>query len=134
MQQYDVVIWSSVSLGVLSALVAEADGRLPVQLGYEDTNPADVEAVMVIISTYTLTRLIGCEPVTVGTDESRPTAGYWRLGYVRRADQGKANLHQLLKTQERPLDAFLIWDKERKTYQAVIRRISVSDDDDEIPY
>lgn len=132
MKTYDVVIWSSVSSGVLSALVAEADGRLPVQLGYEDTNPADGQAVMVIVSTYTLTRLIGCEPVTVGDDEAQSTADYWRIGYVRRADPGKADLHQLLKTQERPFDAFLVWNQERKAYQTVIRRIS--DLEDEIPY
>lgn len=51
---------------------------------------------------------------------------------MRRADPGKAELHQLLKTQERPLDAFLIWNEERKAYQVVISRISASDD--EIPY
>ena len=62
-----------------------------MELGYEDTNPADGQAVRVMVSTYTLTRLIGCEPVTVGDDETQPTAGYGRIGMGAAAIRASPN-------------------------------------------
>lgn len=128
-QDHPAVIWSTVNAPVLRALCQAADG-LPVQLGLEPDNPVDPGAVMILLSSRTVQRLLDLTPVTVGDDDHLPQPTDWRLGYLRRDDPARLSLRQRLAEQEAPLDARL--QVEGATW--AVRVWAESDPDEEIPY
>jgi hypothetical protein len=101
---YQAVIWSGVEVRLLRALweITAEDGGIPVQLGYEPDNPADSQAVMITLNTWSLRRLLGADLARVPERTE-----YWRLGYISRAAPGRDELWQSLQARDDLLDARL---------------------------
>jgi hypothetical protein len=109
-QDYQAVIWSTVNLPLLQMLWRATceDGGIPVLLCYESDNPADRQAVMIALGSYTVQKLLDVEPVVVGDDNSTTHRGvHWRLGYIRRCDPQRDLLQQALAVRDTPLTARL---------------------------
>ena len=131
-QDYRAVIWSSVNLALLHALWQDTaeDGGIPVQLGYEPDNLVDSQAVMIVLSSYTVQKLLDVEPVTVGdADSIASRVVHWRLGYIRRSDPNRDTLQRGLTERDTPLAASLLVDG-----HAWRVRVYEESDPDEIPF
>lgn len=81
---YTAVIGSHVNTPVLQALCQAADG-IPVRLAVEPDDPADPPAIVILLSSRTLQRLLDITPVPVDGGQSPPLVR-WRLGYLSDAD------------------------------------------------
>lgn len=109
-QDYQAVIWSTVNLPLLQMLwqATAEDGGIPVLLCYEPDNPADSQAVMIVLSSYAVQKLLDVVPVIVGDDDGTAhRAVHWRLGYIRRGDPQRDLLQRALAEQDAPLTARL---------------------------
>jgi len=109
-RDYQAVVWSTVNLPLLQMLWRATceDGGIPVLLCYEPDNPADSQAVMIVLSSYTVQKLLDVEPVVVSDDDgAAPRKVYWRLGYIRCCDPQRNLLQQALAMRDTPLTARL---------------------------
>lgn len=108
---YRAVLWSEVNQPLLRALCEVEDGGIPVSLCYEPDNPADSQAVMIVLDSRTMRRMLGADYASVPADPTqREPASGWRLGYIRRADPGRDTIQQALTERDAPLPASLNWE------------------------
>ena len=108
---YQAVLWSEVNQPLLRALCEVEDGGIPVSLCYEPDNPADSQAVMIVLDSRTMRRMLGADYASVPADPTqREPASGWRLGYIRRADPGRDTIQQALTERDAPLPASLNWE------------------------
>ena len=108
---FQAVLWSETNQPLLRALGESTDGDgISVSLCYEPDNPADSKAVMIVLDSRTLRRAIGADFVSVpaGSTEREP-ASWWRLGYIRRDDPGRAALWTRIADRDTRLPAYLDW-------------------------
>ena len=108
---YRAVLWSEVNQPLLRALCEVEDGGIPVSLCYEPDNPADRQAVMIVLDSRTMRRMLGADhaPAPPGHPQREPASG-WRLGTIRRADPGWDTLQRTLTERDAPLPASLNWE------------------------
>ena len=106
------------------------DSGIPVLLYNESDNPADSQAVMIVLSSYAVRKLLDIEPVAVGDDDSTtPRKVHWQLGYIRRCDPNRDRLQQDLAKRDAPLTASLRLDGHDWWV-----RVYEEPDPDEIPF
>ena len=100
MARYSFIFFSDAHSEVICALVKQHD-CLPVLLAIEPSNPADGSAVAVVCA---LERFVvgGC---TMLREDGRVLGQ--RIGYVRRADDGKASLAAALANAPAPISGSL---------------------------
>lgn len=109
-RDYQAMVWSTVNLPLLQLLwqATAEDGGIAVLLYNEPGNPADHQAVMIVLGSYTVQKLLDVEPVVVGdNDGAAPRKVHWRLGYIRRCDPQRDLLQQALAVRDTPLTASL---------------------------
>jgi hypothetical protein len=131
---YKAVVWSSVDIRLISLVekITSLDGGIPVLLVNEIGNPWDSQAVIVAISTETVMGLLGVDRLSLLADGGNSTLreDYWRLGYIRRVDPGKAELWQSLQSRDTLLHGRLY----RDSIDWVVRVHEADPNDSEIPF
>jgi hypothetical protein len=108
---FQAVLWSETNQPLLRALGESTDGDgISVSLCCEPDNSADSKAVMIVLDSRTLRRMLGADFVSVPADanEQEP-ASWWRLGYIRRDAPGRDALWMRIAERDAPLSAYLDW-------------------------
>ena len=103
---YPVVIWSTVCLPILHALLEEADNALRVRIAPQPDNPRDAKAVAILLSAEEIMKRLDGRPVKVD-DPPAPVSGYSLIGYVSRRDPGKVELYDALLAHGIPIYGLL---------------------------
>ena len=108
---YRAVLWSEVNQPLLRALCEVEDGGIPVSLCYTPDDSADRQAVMIVLDSRTMRRMLGADRASVPAGPAqREAASGWRLGTIRRADPGWDTLQRALTERDAPLPASLNWE------------------------
>jgi len=106
---YRVAIGPDVHQPLLRALCEHTDGEgLPVSLCREPNSPDDHPAIMILLDSRNLRRLLGAEPVTTSDRQGR-AGDAWRLGILHRTDFGENALRERIADRDAPLPAYLDW-------------------------
>ena len=108
---FQAVMWSEIHQPLLRALCEVEDGGIPVSLCYEPDNPTDSQAVIILLDSRAMRRMLGADYATVPVGRGqREPASWWQLGYIRRVDHGRDTLQQALTERDAPLPASLSWE------------------------